>query len=149
MWHLRDIVPLFKDMHNEKIYRRLSKLLARVLRLKEDTDLKKAHLNWILFSLAYVGDALNTGKSISRMREALPNLLISNEEDSNNLENLINYFDKFDEHEGIKEIYNAHVKGKLPELEEKCLDLLEEKFPDFVKEQREEKASTDNESEGT
>ena len=147
MWHLRDLVPLFKDIHNEKTYRGLSKLLARVLKLKEDTDIKKVHLNWILFSLVYVGDALNTGKSISKMREALPNLLISNEEDSNNLENLVNYFDKFDEHEAIKEILTNSLTEGMPDVETRCLELLPERYSDFVKDWKEKKKDTNTESE--
>ena len=146
IWHLRDLVPLFKDIHNDKTYRGLSKLLGRVVKLKEDTDLKKAYLNWILFSLAYVGDALNTESAISRMREALPNLLISNE-DSHNLENLVNYFDKFDEHEGIKEILTNDLTEGMPEVEEKCLELLEKYDANFVKEWKDKKETTNIESE--
>ena len=133
-------------MSNDKTYRGLSKLLGRVVKLKEDTDLKKAYLNWILFSLAYVGDALNTESAISRMREALPNLLISNE-DSHNLENLVNYFDKFDEHEGIKEILTNDLTEGMPEVEEKCLELLEKYDANFVKEWKDKKETTNIESE--
>ena len=146
IWHLRDLVPLFKDIHNDKTYRGLSKLLGRVVKLKEDTDLKKAYLNWILFSLAYVGDALNTESAISRMREALPNLLISNE-DSHNLENLVNYFDKFDEHEGIKEILTNGLTDNMPDVETQCLELLEKYDANFVKEWKAEKESTNTKSE--
>ena len=148
IWHLRDLVPLFKDIHNDKTYRGLSKLLGRVVKLKEDTDLKKAYLNWILFSLAYVGDALNTESAISRMREALPNLLISNE-DSHNLENLVNYFDKFDEHEGIKDILTNGLTDGMPDLEKQCLDLLKERYSNFVEKWKTDKATANTESEGT
>ena len=148
IWHLRDLVPLFKDIHNDKTYRGLSKLLGRVVKLKEDTDLKKAYLNWILFSLAYVGDALNTESAISRMREVLPNLLISNE-DSHNLENLVNYFDKFDEHEGIKDILTNGLTDGMPDVEKQCLELLQEHDPDFVRDWKDKKETTNPESEGT
>ena len=146
IWHLRDLVPLFKDIHNDKTYRGLSKLLGRVVKLKEDTDLKKAYLNWILFSLAYVGDALNTESAISRMREALPNLLISNE-DSHNLENLVNYFDKFDEHEGIKEILTNGLTEGMPEVEKQCLELLPERYSNFVEKWKTDKETDNTESE--
>ena len=146
IWHLRDLVPLFKDIHNDKTYRGLSKLLGRVVKLKEDTDLKKAYLNWILFSLAYVGDALNTESAISRMREALPNLLISNE-DSHNLENLVNYFDKFDEHEGIKEILTNGLTDNMPDVETQCLELLPERYSNFVEKWKTDKETANTESE--
>ena len=148
VWHLRDLVPLFKDIHNDKTYRGLSKLLGRVVKLKEDTDLKKAYLNWILFSLAYVGDALNTESAISRMREALPNLLIKNE-DSHNLENLVNYFDKFDEHEGIKDILTNGLTEGMPDVETRCLELLPEQYSDFVKDWKDKKEDTNTESKET
>lgn len=146
-WHLRGLVNLFKDMHTDETYRGLSKLLTRVLKIK-DTNLKKLHLNWILFSLAYIGDALNTGKDISKMIDALPNLLITIE-DTNEFQNLVEYFNKFQEPEGIREIYNIHAKGKMPDVEETCLNLLEKYDTDFVREEREEKASTNTEGKET
>ena len=121
-----DLLPLFKDIRNEKTYRGLSKLLARVQKLNDDTDIKKVYLNWIVFSLAYIGDALNTDRAMPKMREALPNLLISDHEDSNNLENLVNYFHRFDEHEGIKEILENGLTNDMPEVETLCLELLPE-----------------------
>ncbi len=144
MWHLRDLVPLFKDIHDEKTFRGLSKLLARVLKLKEDTDIRKAQLYWIVFSLSYVGDALNTDKVIPKMRDALPNLFVSDKEDSNNLENLANYFNKFQEYEVIKEILTSGLTENMPDVEEHCLKLLPEEYSDFVKDWK-ENTNKDNE----
>lgn len=153
IWHLRDLVPLFKDIHNEKTYRRLSKLLARVQKLNDDTDLKKVYLNWIVFSLAYIGAALNIESAISTMRVALPNIEISVEdsnslvEDSNNLETLVNYFYKFQEYEGIKEILTNGLTDDFPEVEKQCLEVLERHDPNFVKDWKDKKEVNNTESE--
>ena len=151
-----DLLPLFKDIRNETTYRGLSKLLARVQKLNDDTDLKKVYLNWIVFSLAYIGDALNIDKAIPKMKEALPILLISDhedsnslEEDSNNLENLVNYFHRFDEHEGIKEILENGLTKGMPEVETRCLLLLSERYPDFVEKWKTDKDTDNTESEVT
>ncbi len=141
---LRKLVNYLGMIHNPEIYKELTKFLNRLLR--ENTELKDMFLTWTVFSLADVGDALNTGSSISNMKEAIPDLALFQRE-REAIENLVNYFDKFDEHEGIKEIYNIHVKGKMSELADRCLDLLEKYDPDFVREQREEKAANNAESE--
>ena len=80
------------------------------------------------------------------MREVIPNLLISNE-DSHNLENLVNYFDKFHEHEGIKEILTNGLTDGMPDVEKQCLELLQEHDPDFVREWKDKKETTNTESE--
>ena len=74
--HLRELFDLFKDIHTDETYVGLSKLLAHVLKSKEDSELNKTYLNSTIFSLAYVGDGLNTGNSIPKMREAIPYLQI-------------------------------------------------------------------------
>ena len=57
------------------------------------------------------------------------------------------HFDKFNEPEGIKEILTHHASDKMPELEEKCLELLEKYDADFVKEWKAQKEDTNTESE--
>ena len=63
------------------------------------------------------------------------------------LKNFARHFDVFNNPEGIKEILNVHAKGKMPELEEKCLQLLEKHDPEFVKEWKDKKEDTNTESE--
>ena len=133
-------------INNKETYQELKNFLN--LLITDNPKSKDIFLTWTVILLVQVSSELDRSDSVSMITETIPDLDNYSFEE-NNLKSLVEYFNKFQEHEGIKEIYNAHVKGKLPELEEKCLDLLEEKFPDFVKEQREEKAPTDNESEGT
>ncbi len=133
-------------INNEKTYQELKNFLNFLI--TDDPKNKDIFLTWTVILLVQVSSELDRSDSVSMITETIPDL-DNNSFEENDLKSLVEYFNQFQEHEGIKEIYNAHIKGKLPELEEKCLDLLEEKFPDFVKEQREEKASTDNESEAT
>ena len=133
-------------INNEKTYQELKNFLN--LLIIDNPKNKDIFLTWTVILLVQVSSELDRSDSVSMISETIPDL-DSDSFEENDLKGLVEYFNKFQEHEGIKEIYNAHIKGKLPELEEKCLDLLEEKFPDFVKEQREEKALTDNESEET
>lgn len=142
---LRDSIAILRGIGNLEVYDWLTKYLNRLL-LLENIELKDSFLTFTFFSLLYVGNALDTGNSISKMKEAIPHLKIQ-EIKTQNIEDLARYFDKFGEYEGIKEIYNVHAKGKMPALEETCLNLLKKKYPDFVREQREEKASTNTESE--
>ena len=131
-------------INNKETYQELKNFLN--LLITDNPKSKDIFLTWTVILLVQVSSELDRSDSVSMITETIPDLDNYSFE-GNDLKSLVEYFNKFQEHEGIKEIYNAHVKGKLPELEEKCLDLLEEKFSDFVKEQREEKASTDNESE--
>lgn len=132
-------------INNKETYQELKNFLN--LLITDNPKNKDIFLNWTVILLVQVSSELDRSDSVSMIIETIPDLDNYSFEE-NDLKSLVEYFNKFQEHEGIKEFYNAHIKGKFPELEEKCLDLLEEKFSDFVKEQREEKASTDNESEG-
>ena len=57
----------------------LQNILNRLL-LLENTELKDLFLTWTVFSLTYIGIALNTESSISIMKEAIPYLEIRWEE---------------------------------------------------------------------
>ena len=99
---LRNSIAILSGIGKLEVYDGLTKFLNRLL-LLENTELKDLFLTWTVFSLTYIGSALNTSSSISIMKETIPNLKIRWDE-TQYLENLVNYFDKFDEHEGIKEI---------------------------------------------
>ena len=134
---LRNSIEILSGIENLEVYDRLTKYLNRLL-LLENTELKDSFLTWTVFSLTYIGIALDTDSSISLMKEAIPYFEIRRDV-TQNIEDLARYFDTFEEHEGIKEIYNIHAKGKMSDVEETCLNLLEKYDPNFVKEQREEK----------
>ena len=60
---------------------------------------------------------------------------------------IVEYFDKFNEPEGIKEILIHHAADRTPEVETKCLELLEEKVPEFVKDWQTQKETTNTKTE--
>ena len=134
---LRSSIAILSGIENLEVYDWLIKYLNRLM-LLENTELKDVFLTWTVFSLTYIGIALDTDSSISIMKTAIPDLEIRGDV-TQNIEDLVRYFDKFEEPEGIKEIYNIHAKGKMSDVEEKCLELLEKYDLDFVREQREEK----------
>ena len=84
--------------------------------------------------------------SVDILREVIINLK-ELEQSEVALITLAEYFDKFEEPEGIKEILNVHAKDRMPEVEEKCLELLQKHDAEFVKEWKEKKEDTNTESE--
>lgn len=141
MWNLSYLVSLFKDIHSDETYIGLSNLLTRVQKLEDDSELKKAHLTWILFALAYVGDALNEDKSVPNMKEAVPFLYIDLHQ-SNHLLNLVLHFERFNEIDAIKDILSNHgttMASETPDVKEKCLTILQEHCPEFVEGQEQQK----------
>ena len=63
------------------------------------------------------------------------------------LKDLAEYFDRFNEPEGIKEILTNNLADNMPDVEDKCLELLQKHDPDFVREWQAQKetAKTQNE----
>ena len=68
-------------------------------------------------------------------------------ENENALKDLVEYFAKFQEHEGIKEILTNGLTEGIPDLEKQCLDLLKERHSNFVRDWKVEKEDTNTESE--
>ena len=132
------------DIHNEEAYQGLNNFLNRLL--TENPRHKDLFIAWTAYSLASVSVALNKKDSISMLIESIPDWDFVLEEHEA-IGETVDHFNSLKAPEGIKEIFNVHAKGKIPELEEKCLELLEKYDPDFVKEQREEKATANTESE--
>ena len=143
---LCNLIHLIRYAHSSEIYETFKKSLDRLL--TEAPEVKRFIITSMAFSLVNVSNELNKKDSVSTIRKAIPHLDIRSR-DEEALKYLVEYFDKFAEPEGIKEIYIIHAKGKMPDVEEKCLDLLEKYDPDFVKKEREEKASTNTEGEET
>ena len=115
----------------QKLYNFLNILIT------ENPKSKDIFLTWTVFLLVQISSELDKRDAVSMIRKTISDLDDFSFQDDD-LKNLVVYFAKFEEPEGIKEIYNIHAKGKRPDVEEKCLELLEKHDPDFVKEQREE-----------
>ena len=62
------------------------------------------------------------------------------------LKGLAAYFDMFNEPAGIKEILIKHAVDGMPDVEEKCLELLQKRDPEFVKEWQAQRATTNAEN---
>ena len=119
---LRNSVSLLGQIHTQESYKALKTFLIRLL--TDNPKNKDLFLKWTAFSLGWVSIKLNMGDSVSVLRLAIPHLQVDNS-DLNTLKDFARHFDVFNNPEGIKEILNIHAKGKMPELEEKCLELLE------------------------
>ena len=129
---------------NEETYQGLKTFLTRLI--EENPKNKNLFLPWTINSLTDVGLKLDMGDSVDMLKKVIPDLK-NLEQNSTMLERLAEYFDKFKEPDGIKDIYHIHTKGKIPELEDKCLELLEKHDPEFIKKERKEKEATNTESE--
>ena len=62
------------------------------------------------------------------------------------LSRLVEYFDAFNEPEGIKEILTHHAADRMPDVETRCLELLQNYDPKFVEERRAEKTDANTEN---
>ena len=98
---LRRLVSFLSVIPTQETYEGLKTFLNRLL--TENPRHKDLFLTWTVFSLAYVSCELGKRDSVSMIRKTIPDLDISSR-DEDALKNLVEYFDKFQEPEGIKEI---------------------------------------------
>ncbi len=147
-WHaeyrLSSLVNFLGQLHTQESYEGLAKFLDRLL--TENTELTDLFLTWTVFSLAYVSKGLNNGDSVPILRRAIPHLNVKSDEDRV-LKDLAEHFDRFNEPEGIKEILRNGLADGMPDVEARCLELLEDRALDFVEEWKAQKeaANTQNE----
>ena len=141
---LRDIVKFIGQIKTREAYDGLKNFLNRLP--KEKSIYKEWFFNSTVFSLAYVSIELEIKDSVNMMREVIPDLR-ELEQDETELITLARYFDKFDEHEGIKEILTNDLTEGMPEVEKRCLQLLREYDADFVRDWEQKKEDTNTESE--
>ena len=142
---LSSLVNFLGDIHAQEVYEGLKKILDRLLST-EDQTLKRVLLARTTFSLARVSGELNTKDSVSLLKTAIPALEVKSHENQD-LIDLLQHFDKFNEPEGIKEILTHHAADRMPEVETRCLELLQKHDPEFVNEWQAQKASTNTENE--
>lgn len=145
--HLQEIVCFVGNIFTQGSYEGLKNFLTRLL--EKNPKNKNLFLPWTVYSLAHLGIELDSIDSVDIPIEIISDLkemdIILGEVE---LKTLAEYFDKFDEPEGIKDILK-HLGSTNSDVKEKCLELLEKNHPEFVREKREEKASTNTEGEGT
>ena len=137
------IMPL-GQIQNQKSYQGLKEFLNRLL---TEDSVPESLLTLTVFTLAQLSGELNTRDSVSILKKSIPDLRVdSHEEDV--LKHLAEYFDTFNEPEGIKEILN-HVKDEFPNVAHRCLELLEKYDHKFVSNWREQNAKVNTETEET
>ena len=129
--HIRFVEEICTDEAHAGLKQFLNRLITK------EPKQKRLLLTPTVYSFAKVCVELNMRDSTSILKSAVSHL----QDPDHNLSSLAECFAELNSPEGIKEIYNIHAKGKMSELEETCLNLLGKYEPDFVREQREEKAS--------
>ena len=134
----------FSGIYNKETYQGLKDFLKRLI--KEDPKNKDVFLTWTVFLLAQISSELDRGDSVSMIIKTIPDLdVFSHDED--NLNNLVEYFNKFQEHVSIKDILKNGLTDGMPDVETRCLQLLEKHDPDFVNEWKAQKVTANTERE--
>ena len=141
---LRTLVNFLTYIHIPETYEGLTDFLNRLL--TENPKHKNLFLTETVFSLAWVSVELNRKDSVSVLKKAIPFLNVASYED-HALRNLAGHFDKLNEPEGIKEILTNGLTDRMPDVEARCLELLEKYDPNFVRDWKEQKATTDTQNE--
>ena len=142
-WRSRRLINFLGHLHTQEAYEGLIKFINRLL--TEDSKYKDLFLTWTVFSLAYVSDALNKRESTSILRKTIPYLNVKSDEDQA-LKNLARLFEIFNEPTGIKEILTHHAADRMPEVETRCLELLQKHDPEFVEKWRAQKENANTEN---
>ena len=148
-YHMSSLISLLgyigmSEIGTLEVYEGLKKFLDCLL--MGNPENKGIALTPTAFSLADVSNKLNKGDSVSILKRAIPFFRTSSYEEQN-LNNLSEYFDKFNDPEGIKEILTHRAADRMPEVETRCLELLEKHDPDYVRDWKAQKetANTQNE----
>lgn len=133
---------LFMDLEIIKAYPEVKDFVNYLL--TENPRHKDLFLDFALMSLASLSLKLNRGdaipilkSNISRFGHFPRHMLIEMSE----------YFDRFKDIAGSKEILTKHLTDKTPDVETKCLALLQKHDPEFVKEWQAQKETADTQTE--
>ena len=139
--HLQLFIKFLGEIHTQKTHEGLTELLNNLL-LTENTQLKDVLLTWTVFSLAYVSGELNKGDSGHLLKKAIPHLCVEAYLEEA-LSDLVEYFDRSNEPDGVKKILANGLTDGMPEVETRCLELLQKHDPEFVKEWKAEKEASE------
>ena len=143
-YHLRDLISFLCQTRTQEICEGLKKFLNRLL--TENPRHKGLVLTWAAFSLADVGGELNDRDSVSILKRVIPFLRVVPHE-GQALRDLAEHFYRFNEPESIKEILTSGLTDSMPEIETRCLELLQDHNSKFVEEWKEQKAATNTQNE--
>ena len=137
-------IHLLGQIPTQASYQGLKEFLNRLL--TEDVAYKKLLVTHTVFTLAAVSVELNKGDSVSMIRESIPDLEVhSYYEDA--IIKIAEYFDKFKDPEGIKNILTNVLTDEMPNVETRCLGFLAGYDLQFVNDWHEQKANANTEAE--
>ncbi len=122
-------------------YQGLKRFLNRLL--TENPKHKDTFLVKTVLAFGYTGIELEMRDSVSILKSAMTHFQQPAFDD---LSTLVEYFDRFKDSAGIKEILTKHVTSGMPEVKEQCLTVLEKYDPEFVEKWRAENTTDDTES---
>ena len=144
-----DGVKFLEQIATLEAYQGLKRFLNRLL--TKNPKRKDWFLRETVSSLVNVSVGLNMGDSVPLLKMAIPHLKDLEPADLDCLGNLARYFDIFNDPAGIKDILDHHVTGEIPgselahkRLEDRCLELLQKHDPEFVKEWRAKRTTTNS-----
>ena len=143
-YHMRDLVNFLGYIGTPEVYEGLKKFLDRLL--TEHPEDKGLVLTPTAFSLAYVSSELNKRDFMSILKKAIPFFRVSSE-DVHGLKNLAEYFDRFKDPDGIKDILTNGLTDMMPDAENQCLELLQKHDPDFVEKWKAQKGTPNTQNE--
>lgn len=125
---LLQLVSFIGRTHTDEAYQGLTKFLNRLL--TENVRMKHVFLTTTVVALANVSAALGRGDSVPILKSAVPHLQYP----GYNLCILAEHFDKLNAAEGIKATLTHHEMSEMPEIEDRCLSILQKHDPKFVRE---------------
>ena len=131
-------------IYTDEAHQELKKFLNRLL--TENPKHKHLCLAWTAFYLVGIDVKLGLKDSISLMKKAIPDLKDA-ELPIHVLSRLIEYFITFNEPEGIQDILTNSLTEGMPDVEDKCLEFLQEKAPEFVEKWKAEKETANTQTE--
>ena len=118
----RQLLTRLSKIHDEETYQGIKNFLNRLI--TENPKNKDLFLSWTAHSLARVSIELDMKDSIDMLREVILDLIELKPEEVV-LTTLTEYFDKFQEPEGIRQIMEHLEADEMPNVRTKCLELLE------------------------
>ena len=112
--------------------------------LTENPRHKNLFIYCAIVSLTELSLKLNRKDAIPMLKSAISHTEYLS---SCTLIEIAEYFDKFKDIAGIKEILTKHLTDETPDVETKCLALLQKHDPDFVEQWKAQKTTVDTENE--
>ena len=131
------------QIYADEAHQGLKKFLNRLL--TENPKHKHLCLAWTAFYLADIDIKLGLKDSVSLIKKVILDL-DNPQQVPQVLNRLAEYFDTFNEPQGIKEILTNGLTDGMPDIETRCLELLQEKAPEFVEKWKTQKETANTEN---